>query len=117
MQHQDLTTVTIGNRNKKQQTLKKIVEKKGDTSINDQLRNIENNPDITVIPKIPTQLSRELTNARNAKKMTQKDISNRLNIQQSVYNDIESGKAYYSNENKKLINKIERLIGVKFLNK
>jgi putative transcription factor len=116
MQHQDLTTITIGNPNKKQ-TLKKIVEKKGDTSISDQLRNIENNPDIVVIPKIPTQLSRELTMARNAKKMTQKDISNRLNIQQSVYNDIENGKAYYCNENKKLISKIERLIGVKFLNK
>ena len=116
MQHQDLTTVIIGNPNKKT-TLKKIVEKKGDTSVNDQLRNIENNPDITVIPKIPTQLCRELTNARNAKKMTQKDISNRLNIQQSLYNDIESGKAYYSNENKQLISKIERLIGVKFLNK
>lgn len=116
MQHQDLTTITIGNHNKKQ-TLKKIVEKKGDTSISDQLRNIENNPDITVIPKIPTQLSRELTMARNAKKMTQKDIANRLNIQQSVYNDIESGKAYYSNENKQLMCKIERLLGIKFLNK
>ena len=116
MQHQDLTTITIGNCNKTP-TLKKIVEKKGDTSINDQLRNIENNPDITVIPKIPSQLSRELTLARNAKKMTQKDISNRLNIQQSVYNDIESGKAYYCNENKQLINKIERLLGIKFLNK
>jgi putative transcription factor len=116
MQHQDLTTIIIGNPNKKQ-TLKKIVEKKGDTSISDQLRNIENNPDITVIPKIPTQLSRELTMARNAKKMTQKDISNRLNIQQSVYNDIENGKAYYSNENKQLISKIERLLGIKFLNK
>jgi putative transcription factor len=116
MQHQDLTTIIIGNPNKKQ-TLKKIVEKKGDTSISDQLRNIENNPDITVIPKIPTQLSRELTMARNTKKMTQKDISNRLNIQQSVYNDIENGKAYYSNENKQLISKIERLLGIKFLNK
>ncbi len=116
MQHQDLTTITIGNPNKKP-ILKKIVEKKGDTSISDQLRNIENNPDITVIPKIPSLLARELTLARNAKKMTQKDISNRLNIQQSVYNDIENGKAYYSNENKQLISKIERLIGVKFVNK
>ena len=116
MQHQDLTTIIIGNHNKKT-TLKKIVEKKGDTSISDQLRTIENNPDIIVIPKIPTQLSRELTMARNAKKMTQKDIANRLNIQQSVYNDIENGKAYYSNENKQLIGKIERLLGIKFLNK
>ena len=116
MQHQDLTTIIIGNHNKKT-TLKKIVEKKGDTSISDQLRTIENNPDIIVIPKIPTQLSRELTMARNAKKMTQKDIANRLNIQQSVYNDIESGKALYSNENKQLIGKIERLLGIKFLNK
>jgi putative transcription factor len=116
MIHQDLTTITIGNPNKKQ-TAKKIIERKGDTSINDQLRNIENNPDITVIPKIPTQLSRELTLARNAKKMTQKDLANRLNIQQSVYNDIESGKALYSNENKQLINKIERLLGIKLLNK
>lgn len=74
-------------------------------------------PDIVVIPKIPIQLSQELTNARNAKKIMQKDMSNRLNIQQSVYNDIESEKAYYSNENKQLISKIERLIGLKFLNK
>jgi ribosome-binding protein aMBF1 (putative translation factor) len=116
MIHQDLTNIIIGNNNKKN-TIKKIIERKGDTSISDQLKIIENNPEITIIPKIPTQLSKELTMVRNAKKMTQKDLANKLNIQQSVYNDIESGKALYSNENKQLINKIERLLGIKFLDK
>jgi putative transcription factor len=116
MNHQDLTTITIGNPNKKN-IKKEIVQRKGDTSISDQLKNIENNTEITVIPKIKQELSRELTMARNAKKMTQKDISNRLNIQQSIYNDIENGKALYDNKTKQLIGKIENLIGIKFKNK
>ena len=49
--------------------------------------------------------------------MTQKDISNRLNIQQSIYNDIENGKALYDNKTKQLIGKIENLIRIKFKNK
>ena len=50
-------------------------------------------------------------------KLTQKDISIKLNIAQNIYNELENGKGIYSNQTKQLINKIERIFNIKFINK
>ena len=59
----------------------------------------------------------EFTQARTAKKLTQKDLANKLNIQQNVYVSIENGKAIYDPSTKKLIQNIERQLGLKFTKK
>ena len=113
---QDYKPVIIRNP-AKQKVIKSIIEKKGDMSNIDHMRKIENETDNFTIQKIPSLLSREIINARIKLKHTQKDVSNKLCIQLNVYTDIENGKAIYSNETKQIINKLERVFGLKFENK
>ncbi len=117
--HQDWNTIIIGNSNKlKSNTPKEIIAKKDDNSISDQLKKIDNdNAETFTILKIPQLLSKEITTARNAIKMTQKDVANKLCIQQNVYTDLENGKAVYDGKTKQLITKVEKIFGIKFQNK
>lgn len=41
----------------------------------------------------------------------------KLNISQNIYNELENGKAIYSNQTKQLINNIEKIFNIKFNNK
>jgi ribosome-binding protein aMBF1 (putative translation factor) len=116
MSHQDWTPISIGNPSKKP-VQKKIVEKKGDTSIQDDLRKLDNDTETFSFVKIPSILSKEITTARVSKKLTQKDISVKLNLPHVVYTDIENGKAIYNNYTKQNISKIEKVLGIKFINK
>jgi putative transcription factor len=116
MSHQDWTTVTLKNPTK-QKVEKNIVSKKGDTSIIDQQRKIENDTQNFSIEKIPSLLSKEITSARVHLKLTQKDVAIKLNTQLNVYTELENGKAVYSNETKQLINKLERVLNIKLENK
>ena len=94
---------------------KEIIERKGDSSIQHQLKKIENETENFEIKKIPIELSKEITLIRNIQKISQKDIAIKLNIQQNIYNELENGKAIYNSQTKELINKIERLFKTKFL--
>ena len=116
MSHQDWDTITIGNPLKKT-VQKEIVAKKGDTSVSDGLKKIENDTENFAHQKIPSLLSKEISSARNNLKLTQKEMAVKLNIQQNIYVELENGKAIYSSATKQLINKIERVINVKFNNK
>ena len=116
MDHQDWTEISLHNPSK-QKIQKKIVERKGDTSIQDSLKKIDNETENFTIIKVPPLLSKEIISARITKKLTQKDIAIKLNIQQSIYTDIENGKAIYNSQTKQYITKIERLLGVKFENR
>jgi len=55
------------------------------------------------------ELSIALQSARTAKKMSQADLAKKFNIQPSIINDIESGKAIY---NKKTYSSLMRTLGV-----
>jgi ribosome-binding protein aMBF1 (putative translation factor) len=114
--HQDWTTITLKNLTK-QKVVKNIVPKRGDTSVIDQQRKIENDTENFSIQNIPNLLSREITDVRVKLKLTQKDVSNKLNIQLNEYTELENGKAIYSNKTKQLINKLEKTLNVKFENK
>jgi hypothetical protein len=116
MSHQDWNTVTIKNPSKVV-LQKKIIPKKGDTSVNNGLKKIENDTENFTHVKIPLLLSREIITARNNMKLTQKDMAVKLNVQQNIYIELENGKAIYSSATKQLINKMERIINVKFNNK
>jgi DNA-binding XRE family transcriptional regulator len=116
MNHQNFDITHIINP-KKQKVEKNIEQRKGDTSIKDELKKLDDNNEVFSIQKIPRALSKELINFRIKLKYTQKDIAQKLNIQQNIYNELENGKALYNNQNKILINKIENILKVKFENK
>jgi ribosome-binding protein aMBF1 (putative translation factor) len=116
MLHQDWTTISIKNPTK-QKVEKTIVSKKGDTSIIDQKIKIENDTENYSFEKIPILLSKEIIDVRVKLKLTQKDVAIKLNTQLNLYTELENGKAVYSNETKQLINKLERVLRIKFENK
>jgi len=118
MSHQDWNTITIKNPEKINKNLpKNIVEKKGDMSLQSHLNKIENDTDNFSIKNIPLELSKEIMSARTSKKMTQKDIAIKLNVQQNIYTELENGKAVYNIQTKQLINKIEKLLCIHFQNR
>jgi len=116
MEHQDLRVINIGNKNIKKTLGQKNIVLKGNNLDLHKLK-IENEQENFTINKIPKILSKEIAEARNSKKITQKDMANRLNIQKDVINNIENGKANYDPQTKKVINKIQTFLGIKFKNK
>ncbi len=86
-------------------------------SKNSQNQKIENETENFSIQKIPTNLSKEIIKLRCEKKISQKDLSQQLNIQPSILQEIESGKSIYNHDTKKIIQKIEKLWKITFLNK
>ena len=115
MQHQDLRVINIGNGKKKNSLgTKEIKDKKSTPDL--RAIKLENDTENFQNPKISKSLSIEIMNARNAKKITQKDMAIKLNVQRNFYNDIENGKALYDSRTKEVVNKIQRNLGVKFEN-
>jgi ribosome-binding protein aMBF1 (putative translation factor) len=116
--NQDWTTITLQNKEKIMKGMaRKIVEKQGDMSSVISNKKIENETENFAIKYIPKELSKEIVNARIILKLSQKDFANKLNMSQSIYNELENGKAIYNVETKKIINKIENVYKIKFLNK
>lgn len=113
MNHQDLKVINIGNAKKKPLGQKEIKPK---NNVDLRAIKLENDTENFDNPKISKSLSQEIMNARNAKKINQKDMAIRLNIQRNLYNDIENGKALYDTRTKEIVNKIQRNLGVKFEN-
>lgn len=116
MEHQDFNTITIG-KPKKNNVLgpKTIIPRNQQLDLH-KIK-IENESETFQIPKIPQKICQEIIKARVAKQWKQKDMAHRVNVQVSCYNEIESGKANYDSKNKELIQKMQRLLGVKFTNK
>jgi putative transcription factor len=78
---------------------------------------IENEQDSFVIKKIPKSLCKEIAEARNMKKISQKDMAIKINVQKNSYIDIESGRAIYDQKTKEIIQKIQKILGIKFNHK
>ena len=115
MQHQDFSVVQIGNPLKRQLTVpKKIVPK---NQLDQRAIKIENETENFQVKTVPSELAKEIMQARTSKKYTQKDLANKLNIQQNVYVSIENGKALYDPSTKKIIQSIEKNLGIKFTKK
>lgn len=116
MNHQDWNTISLHNPSK-QKVEKNICQRKGDTSIIYEKIKIENDTENFSLSKIPLTLSKEIISVRLKLKKTQKEIANKLNIQLATYNQLENGSAIYSSENKQIINKLEKIFGIRFENK
>jgi ribosome-binding protein aMBF1 (putative translation factor) len=115
MSHQDWVPIIL--KNVKVHPTKQIIEKRGDTSVNDNLKKIENDTENFSSPTIPNLLSKEIISARLAIKKSQKEMANKLMVQQSIYNELENGKAIYSSQTKQYINKLEKILNIKFQKK
>lgn len=65
-------------------------------------------------PQIPLALSQEIIKARTAKSLTQKQLAQMINVQQSVITSYENGKAIPDHQ---ILQKIAQALGTKFMNK
>lgn len=111
--HQDFTPVTLNN--SKHVAKPTIGPKKITAKNHTDMRaiKIENETEQFSNPTVPNALAQEISSARTTKKLTQKEIAQKLNIPQTTYNKIESGKAIYDPSTKKIIGQIEKVLGVK----
>lgn len=115
MDHQDFKPVILRGKPKPGIPSRTIVARGNKPDLHKM--KIENEQDSFVIKKVPISLCKEIVAARVTKKLSQKDVATRLNIQLKDYNSIESGKAIYDQKAKETIQKVQRLFGVKFVNK
>ena len=113
LEHQDFKIITLSKNSKNLQKNNLL----RNNNVDLQKIKIENETENFKIQKIPNKLVREIIDVRNIKKITQKEMAVKLNIQINIYNDIESGKAIYNQPTKDIIQKIQRLFSVKFENK
>ena len=60
--------------------------------------------------KIDKELSKKIQQSRLSKGWTQKQLAQKINVNQNIINDIESGKAIYNGQH---IGKLKRLLNIK----
>ncbi len=117
MEHQDWKPVIIG-RNK----TKSKDEAKRDGTIqtvhkdhrDQHLKKIDKEDEVQHIEKVDHNVSIIIQKARMDKKWTQKDLAQKINVKFEMIRDMEAGKA---NEDKGLLSKLQRPLGVKLLGK
>lgn len=78
---------------------------------------LENESETFSVPIMPDGLSKEIQQKRCTAKLTQKEIAQKINTQANIIQEIESGKAIWNQETKKIVNQIEKILGVRFDNK
>ena len=111
MDHQDHKVIVIHGK-------KKPVEKreiKPRQNVDLHKIKLENDHDNFKIETIPKKLCNQIANARNLKKNTQKEMAQKLGVQFNVYTTLENGKAIYDGKTKQLVNKLQNLLGTKFV--
>ena len=113
MDNQDTRNLIIKGKPKLLSSIVKNIIPKGQNADLHKLK-IENEQETFVIKKVPKALGKEIAEARNVKKFSQKDIAVKLNVLKNIYVDIESGKAIYDQKTKEIIQKIQKLLGTKF---
>ena len=115
MSHQDWTTVIInGKKNRAVKQQKKEDNKRKQNAPGTKLFRKLDEGEIVTVEKVGRVRGAELAQARNAKKLKQKDVANRLSLKQTVINDWETGKAPFS---KGLYKKLRRLYGLETFKK
>ena len=116
MDNQDTRNFIIKGKPKPLSSIVKNIVPKGHNADLHKLK-IENEQENFVIKKVPKALGKEIAEARNVKKFSQKDMAVKLNVLKNIYVDIESGKAIYDQKTKEIIQKIQKLLGTKFNHK
>lgn len=79
-----------------------------------RLAKLDNTDDIVAVKKLDVSVGKAIQQARQEKKMTQKDLATKCNEKPQVINDYEAGRAV---PNQQLLGKMERALGVKLRGK
>ncbi len=120
MSHQDWVEVKLTGKKAKEasKNVYTIQNKVSDEQKSQAAKNykLENAEDIK-IETVPSALAKEIIQLRTENKLNQKDFAQKLYVQHTQINDIESGKAIYNQDTKKVIKQIERTFKVNFVNK
>ena len=108
LEHQDYKEVVI---HKKSVPVKKEIRAKNTLDLHSiKLENENENFKIVTIPK---SICTQITQTRNLKKITQKEMAQKMGIPSNVYVQLENGKAIYDGRTKQLINKFEKVLNIK----
>lgn len=105
----------VGNGNQRVEIKEKVTD---DMRMTTKRNNeIENETETFHLNTIPQSLAREIQQSRGQKKITQKDLAKQLCIPLNVIQELEMGRSIYNHETKKIIQKIERHLNTRFINK
>jgi len=108
MSHQDWTPVVFGKKSKDE-------KEKSTTSSSSSLSNVgvykaASEDDVKKTKYVSKNTSQAIMSARSEKKMTQKELAQKCNMDVSIINEIERGACVYNATN---VNKIQSVLGVK----
>jgi ribosome-binding protein aMBF1 (putative translation factor) len=106
MEYQDWKSVVL--KEKTPIIPKNIVAKPLASKISSSVK-LNENDEIASIKYICKRDSLTITNARNLKKLTRKDLANKVNVKEDVIKDIETGKLIHDGN---LIARIKKYLGV-----
>ena len=79
-----------------------------------RLTKLDASDDVVAVKKIEASVGKAIQQARQEKKLTQKDLATKVNEKPNVVNDYEAGRAV---PNQQLLGKLERALGVKLRGK
>lgn len=79
-----------------------------------RLTKLDNTDDVVSVKKVDVSVGKTISQTRQEKKLTQKDLATRVNEKPQVINDYEAGRAV---PNQQVLAKIERVLGVKLRGK
>tara|TARA_B100000497_G_C7316626_1_gene212025 strand:+ start:153 stop:521 length:369 start_codon:yes stop_codon:yes gene_type:complete len=114
MQHQDWDTVVFKKKNTVNNSNPKIGEKKNikNTLIKNDLnmRKLDEENEKLAHDTVSFELKIAILKARNAKKLSQKDLAKEINVKQDIIASYENGTAIPNNT---IINKLQKVLGAK----
>ena len=116
MDHQDWKQVILRNPNapsKKEAEKKKLIKKPVQHNSNNLSGGVSfkklDGDDVQKLEKVSKNDVQKIQQARLAQKMSQKDLANRLNVKQTVINELESGKM---NKNNQFVSKVKKVLRI-----
>ena len=110
MEHQDWNTVVWNKPVKKRETKAERVAREKPSGTKQFINLDGDNPDAP--KKVDYDLRMNIQKARQAKKMTQKELAGKINVQANIVNDYESGKTVPSSA---ILAKMARVLGTKLV--
>lgn len=79
-----------------------------------RLTKLDASDDVVAVKKVDASVGKAIQQARQDKKLTQKDLATKVNEKPQVINDYEAGRAV---PNQQLLGKLQRALGVKLTGK
>lgn len=124
MSHQDWEIVSFSNSKRVEEKNKNnnqhIIQNRqsdAEKSVNAKNYKLESEQENFLIEYIPKELGREIIQLRTLHKLNQKELAQKIYVQLAQIQNIETGRALYNQDTKKIIKQIEKTFKVIFINK